>query len=499
MKKKEKKHKKKKKKNKECGYCHIPYDKKIAPYQMKLSKCAICKKSYVPETILTTIEPVAGLIVTGKATFLEARVCREKKKAQNEANAQLMNEALPFVEYDLHRQIMCKLRVMGLNAAFGLKYQLAISDNLIIAIATATAMYLPALPAPQLLRINRKMKSVDAIADIESKITELSKQNQQQLAKAAVVQHAPSHMEILSPIPLQIRVPESQMGDDSPSALSDDSSTDGSEKEDESQTYIVDVDDEMDEDIMLVLLEPALPQGFQMCNTESLPGQNFGSSVQLITAIRRVEWDALSSTRLNHQISAIFYNLYGSLVFRLRSLTPCTLCSVNVEIQLPDDTEVQIVLTAMVVLDAKESLKEETSSPDLLFPLESTGVQVTPSSPSKKDKPKEERRALPQVVKMTPMSYIPESPIVSYLGRVNVHFIKESSSSKREGGVGYFSHVFLNQVNSIIRAEVLSRGGNALVGYRIEHLSIVENSSRNQSYSLISIVGDAVLTEVHGV
>jgi len=34
---------------------------------------------------------------------------------------------LPFLEYDLHRQLMLKLRVQGRNAVFALKAQLQVS------------------------------------------------------------------------------------------------------------------------------------------------------------------------------------------------------------------------------------------------------------------------------------------------------------------------------------------------------------------------------------
>ena len=82
---------------------------------MKLSKCNICKTKYVPEVLLLTIEPLPGvssygffltvykISITGKGSFLEARVCREKRKAQGEANAVVVSQAIPFLEYDIHR------------------------------------------------------------------------------------------------------------------------------------------------------------------------------------------------------------------------------------------------------------------------------------------------------------------------------------------------------------------------------------------------------------
>ena len=42
----------------------------------------------------------------------QARVCRTKKRLQGESSATAVSQALPFVEYDLHRQLMYKLKVV---------------------------------------------------------------------------------------------------------------------------------------------------------------------------------------------------------------------------------------------------------------------------------------------------------------------------------------------------------------------------------------------------
>ena len=64
-------------------------------------------------------------------------------------------ESVPFLEYELHRQLLYKLRVLGMNAAFRLQLQLTIGPQLIVGVASATAVYLPALPAPIPLKITR--------------------------------------------------------------------------------------------------------------------------------------------------------------------------------------------------------------------------------------------------------------------------------------------------------------------------------------------------------
>jgi hypothetical protein len=53
------------------------------------------------------------------------------------------------VEYEIHRQLLNKLRVKGMNALFGLKINLALNDRTIVAVATATGFFVAALPSPR--------------------------------------------------------------------------------------------------------------------------------------------------------------------------------------------------------------------------------------------------------------------------------------------------------------------------------------------------------------
>jgi hypothetical protein len=100
---------------------------------------------------------------------------------QGEMNATVVSESIPFLEYEIHRQIMYKLKVMGMNACFSLKFQLCINQEQMVAIATGTAAFLPALPAPKVLHITRNMDVLDMhdkqSFSIQQRIMELSKSN----------------------------------------------------------------------------------------------------------------------------------------------------------------------------------------------------------------------------------------------------------------------------------------------------------------------------------
>lgn len=102
---------------KPCSYCHVPYHHRIAPFSnMKLVPCLLCGKKWVPEILLATVEPPDSLPIRGSGVFVQARVCRSRPKSTGESDALAVSEALPFLEYELARQLMLKLKVIGRNA-----------------------------------------------------------------------------------------------------------------------------------------------------------------------------------------------------------------------------------------------------------------------------------------------------------------------------------------------------------------------------------------------
>lgn len=61
-----------------------------------------------------------------------------------------------FIEYYLHKQLVAKMKLLGMNGLFCFKSKLNISKNFIAGIATATAVCLQALPIPKALKIYSK-------------------------------------------------------------------------------------------------------------------------------------------------------------------------------------------------------------------------------------------------------------------------------------------------------------------------------------------------------
>ncbi|GFS24684.1 C2 domain-containing protein 5 [Elysia marginata] len=94
-----------------CTLCHIPYCPSNLPFEIQLSKCAMC------------------------------RICRGRsnKNKSSEQSAREVSDILPFIEYEVHNQLINKLKLRGLNSLFGLKIHVVLGDNMIIAIGVATA------------------------------------------------------------------------------------------------------------------------------------------------------------------------------------------------------------------------------------------------------------------------------------------------------------------------------------------------------------------------
>ena len=49
-------------------------------------------------------------------------------------------------------------------------------------------------------------------------------------------------------------------------------------------------------------------------------------------------------------------------------------------------------------------------------------------------------------VEVTTLPFIPGATVRRYLGRINLHFIKESWAVREKGGLGQFFHTFLSEV-----------------------------------------------------
>lgn len=106
----------------------------------------------------------------GRGCFLQSHVCRPLKDTKGESNAKEISDGLPFLEYELHRLLLNKLKIKGMNAIFGLKVRISIGERMLIGIATGTALFLSPLPSPSMPKL------VSDRPSDEEKLTKLQRQ-----------------------------------------------------------------------------------------------------------------------------------------------------------------------------------------------------------------------------------------------------------------------------------------------------------------------------------
>ena len=160
-----------------CSYVHVPYNHNNAPFSfMRLVPCIACRRKWVPETILATIEPSPALAIRGSGQFLEARVCRTRKAAVGETDAVKISELLPFVEFDVQKQLMLKLKVAGMNACFGYSCKIQVGSDMVIAMATCTAVFLEALPpSPTLHFLKAQQQGKNVVGEQDGRLIKLQR------------------------------------------------------------------------------------------------------------------------------------------------------------------------------------------------------------------------------------------------------------------------------------------------------------------------------------
>ncbi|KAM6926487.1 C2 domain-containing protein 5 isoform 4-T4 [Lycodopsis pacificus] len=564
-----------------CGFCHIPYDELNMPFPAQLTYCYICRRQKVPDVLFTTIDLPPEAAVTGKGCLIQARLCRLKKKAQGEVNATAISNLLPFMEYELHTQLMNKLKLRSMNSLFGLHIQISVGENMLLGLASATGVYLTALPAPGGIQIAGKtpgdLSNEHHILTIQKRINDTIAKNKElyQINPPELTEEV-----VGSPIP----EPRQRSRLFRSHSESSDEVSELDLSHGKKDAFVLEIDDtDAVEDIHSLLTDAPTPTGFYSCNTEIMPGiHNWTSGVQMFTSVRvfRLSNANLTNQGLNKIFTDLCENLLKSFYFKLRSMIPCCLCQLNFTVAVPEEELIQVAVTAVAMTFDKDQTQEKTADKpptkggneteeQLQFSMElcadssSANCQPTPKIPGfpestnvssraafvdygsfadrcstwlellrlkahtiRRGSVKTSRRTqslahsvsslercspLPEgrsrslrsnrsfrgssvtVVKMTPLSFLPGTRIIKYLGIINMFFIRETTSLREEGGVSGFLHTFIAEVFSMVRAHVAALGGNALVSYSMKECMLMENPNKNQAQCLINVSGDAVI------
>ncbi|XP_043237810.1 C2 domain-containing protein 5-like isoform X2 [Amphibalanus amphitrite] len=464
-----------------CAPCHLPYSQGSAPASALQFNCAVCRKSKVPDVVFSTIEPPGGLPVTGRGCLVQARVCREKADVKSEVLAKEVSDRLPFLEYELHRQLLTKLRILGMNALFDLTIQLSIGEEIMVAVATATAVYLSALPPPVVPRVTSAVNdSADRLAETQRRITETVASNREAFNIS---------------------------DQDESGRTSDEESEDEEDKPEldlaagNKDACILEMDDTEDADLLSMLMSRPPPELFDLVSTSSVPGvpeRLLLDDRQLFTRIVRTKLSSASNRQLAQTVEKIIQGLY----FKLRKLAPCALCGLRFSVDLPEDDEIQIsvygaALSVSAPLSKQASLRSagaENGSADGTGegPVGDrsagragsvTGALKTQNSLWRGD----------YDVIITPLPHVTGGKVERWLGNLNFFFIRECTGLREVGGLNGFMQDLITEVLAVVRAHVTSLGGNALVSYFMSQCVLLPNPHKNQAQCLVNVGGDAVL------
>ncbi|XP_077861462.1 C2 domain-containing protein 5-like, partial [Saccoglossus kowalevskii] len=162
---------------------------------------------------------------------------------------------------------------------------------------TGTAVYLSALPPPSQLKVTSKgMSSTEA-----KKLEEIQKQLIAATEKNKLFYHV---------------LPPEAVADnsDSPVSANDDVGLDHSDDLTElnlssgsKETFVLEIDDAEDQDILSLILDPEQPKGFDLCSTEFYPGNLvLAKQLQMFSVVFR---QTLSETPSNKELAEIFNKL----------------------------------------------------------------------------------------------------------------------------------------------------------------------------------------------
>ena len=251
-----------------CSFGHISYKRHQAPFSVDFGLCRCCRKRHVPQVILSTADRPPGFHLKKNIHAAISRPIPSKSRHghahDKESLALGISAALPFVEYDLHRQVVYQLRVLGCNAVCNLRHHTLqilqdASGTRIIALATAEAGVLTCLPLLPVLKISRTAKVVDEedrmLVSVQHELTDLSISNHQEHEQLVLSELGPRALESDSD------TESSSSSSDADDAYKEDalsSSSSSSSDEDVDALAVMQIDDEADEELVRMLSLPSV-------------------------------------------------------------------------------------------------------------------------------------------------------------------------------------------------------------------------------------------------
>ncbi|CAA9986770.1 conserved Plasmodium protein, unknown function [Plasmodium knowlesi strain H] len=122
--------------NSSCVYLHYASD----DIERNTVLCRVCNEAPVPKILISSASVPQNLAVIGNGFLISAFVVYPLKKNYGEHLASEISEIFPFLELNLHKQIICKLLVNGFNSMFDYNLKLCFNQNYLFGYCCGTGM-----------------------------------------------------------------------------------------------------------------------------------------------------------------------------------------------------------------------------------------------------------------------------------------------------------------------------------------------------------------------
>ncbi|CAH2054895.1 unnamed protein product, partial [Iphiclides podalirius] len=441
-----------------CCAAHVPYSPGVGPYRAELAACGGCRRARVPTVLLATCAKPSRLVAYSKAVTLTAVAARVRRAPPAaEPGARDISDQLPFLEYELHKLLLAKLRMQGANAIFSLQTQIAIGERCVMALASGTALRLAALPAPTPPTIKASESDKNAL-EIQRALWDAFHANR----VANGYDAGPPEQGCNGTVAETEEPPALELSADK-------------------DACVLELDEA--EDVETAKSLAVRHSGMQVY-TPSLRAAR-GAPPHAFMQVWRTRLGACGGERLAARALA-------GAAYKLRRLQPAALAAPHFHLDLPED-EIQLVVsgTAIPLAGAGrgEALGAARPEPeDDIFALDEEQL-AKPPEPVADDRPSAGQA--PSRVSLTSLGVVAGGSSRRVCA-LRLLFVRETTGIRELGGLSGFLHTFACEVLAIVRAYTAALGGNALTSFYITQLMLQDNAHKNQGQCLLSVGGDVV-------
>lgn len=479
--------------NEDSTSCSITHLNSNSP-QYSRTLCGICGVRPVSSVLLATCAIPPHVATAAVANTISAAATRARRTSpQGEAGARDLSDQLPFLEYELHKLLLAKLRMQGANSIFNLETQITIGERYVSALATGTAVRLLALPGPSPPIV--KAPEGDKVA------AELQKAL---LDNFTINKVASGYDVATTETKVNGVIQEHEKVEIAPLDLCSDK-----------DACVLEIDETEDVETAkaLCIRRRPLPVLTVHPDVKFKPNANPQAFVQVWRG-KYVGGTPMAEKHVSRVLDGVYY--------KLRTMKPCCITPVRFQLDYVDE-DIQLLISgaAIPLIDPyggpengtrvkkissiSQSITKNMSrinrhqikrraDDDIIFNFDYD--KLLPPLPEKKRQSSELKERTPKVrqaqIALTPLPFIHGAAKQTWICALRLLFVRETTSVKELGGLNGFLHSTMSEVLAIVRAYTAALGGNTLASFYITQLMIQDNAHKNQGQCLLSVGGDVM-------